>query len=169
MFTASPTGDQCETREDVSLSRGADYLLEECRMVLPGIQALFGFQLVAVFNARFTELTACEQRIHLVAIGLVAAAVVLIMTPAAYHRQTSTRTITSTFIRLSTRLLLWSMIPLAGAISLDFYLIARMILSSRLGAVLATTPLSMGFLLWFLLPRVRSFKEETETLPRINL
>ena len=158
MFRASPTGDQRETVENVSLSRGADYLLEECRMVLPGIQALFGFQLVAVFNARFTELSACEQRMHLVAIGLVGAAVVLIMTPAAYHRQTTTRTITSIFIRLSTRLLLSSMIPLAFAISLDFYLIARMILASRVGAAVATAPLSMGVLLWFALPRVRGTK-----------
>ena len=31
------------------------HLLEECRMVLPGIQALFGFQLVAVFNQAFWE------------------------------------------------------------------------------------------------------------------
>jgi hypothetical protein len=27
--------------------------IEEARMVLPGIQALFGFQLIAVFNERF--------------------------------------------------------------------------------------------------------------------
>jgi hypothetical protein len=32
------------------------HLLEECRMVLPGIQALFGFQLVAVFNTPFKQL-----------------------------------------------------------------------------------------------------------------
>jgi Family of unknown function (DUF6328) len=38
--------------------------IEEARMVLPGIQALFGFQLMAVFNQRFNELTAGEQLIH---------------------------------------------------------------------------------------------------------
>lgn len=34
-------------------------------MVSPGIQALFGFQLIAVFNSRFAEeLTEREQRLH---------------------------------------------------------------------------------------------------------
>ena len=33
-----------QEREDVPLSQGATYLIEECRMVLPGVQAIFGFQ-----------------------------------------------------------------------------------------------------------------------------
>ena len=48
----TPTKDsvQQESRSDT-----VTHLLEECRMVLPGIQALFGFQLIAVFNAAFWE------------------------------------------------------------------------------------------------------------------
>jgi Family of unknown function (DUF6328) len=58
-----------EESEELPLSRAAEYLLEECRMVLPGIQALFGFQLIAVFNQGFGEkLTIGEERLHLVAI-----------------------------------------------------------------------------------------------------
>lgn len=37
-----------ENVEKLPLSQAAQHLLEECRMVLPGIQALFGFQLIAV-------------------------------------------------------------------------------------------------------------------------
>ncbi|TLG71825.1 hypothetical protein [Methylocystis sp. B8] len=37
-------------KQTQKLARGA---IEEARMVLPGIQALFGFQLIAVFNNRF--------------------------------------------------------------------------------------------------------------------
>ena len=45
------------------LSMAAQYLLEECRMVLPGIQALFGFQLIAVFSPGFAQkLTLADQR-----------------------------------------------------------------------------------------------------------
>src|SRR6266481_2681346 len=55
--------------EKLPLSKAAEYLLDECRMVLPGIQALFGFQLIAVFNARFEEkLSFSELRLHLLAI-----------------------------------------------------------------------------------------------------
>ena len=38
-----------------SLETEVEQILEEARMVLPGIQALFGFQLIAVFNQRFDE------------------------------------------------------------------------------------------------------------------
>jgi uncharacterized protein DUF6328 len=95
--------------EELPLSKAAEYLLDECRMVLPGIQALFGFQLIAVFSARFAEtLSLAEQQLHFVAIGLVAVAVTLIMTPAALHRH-SPRQVTARFIRVSTRLLMGSM------------------------------------------------------------
>src|SRR5688572_28082845 len=116
-----------EKREAVPLAQAARFLLEECRMVLPGIQALFGFQLIAVFNQAFDDkLGPVEQRIHLVAIVLIAVAIALVMAPAAYHRQTGSEQVTETFIRVSTRLVLWSMPPLAIGICLDFYLIARM-------------------------------------------
>jgi hypothetical protein len=52
-------------------------------MVLPGIQALFGFQLIAVFNDRFQQLEGLYQLIHFIALVLVALSVAIIMTPAA--------------------------------------------------------------------------------------
>jgi hypothetical protein len=59
--------------------------IEEARMVLPGIQALFGFQLIAAFNATFRQLEPQEQILHFVALVLVAVAIAIIMTPAAYN------------------------------------------------------------------------------------
>src|SRR6185503_13946267 len=98
--------------ETLSLSEAVTHLLEECRMVLPGVQALFGFQLIAVFNSTFRErLTPTEQIIHLVAISLVAMSVALIMAPAAYHRQTNPEKATENFIELASYLLLGSMLP----------------------------------------------------------
>src|ERR1700704_1791179 len=100
----------------------ASHLLEECRMVLPGIQALFGFQLMAVFNTKFWEIPASSRMIHLLAIGLVAIAVAFIMTPAAYHRLALQTAISQSFVQLSSKLLLYSMFPLLLGICLDFYL-----------------------------------------------
>jgi hypothetical protein len=142
--------------EKLSLSKATLLLLEECRMVLPGIQALFGFQLIAVFNNRFAEvLSATEQRLHLLAIGLVAIAVALIMTPAAYHRQKHTHTATEKFVRISSRLLLWSMPPLAVSLCLEFYLISRLIVGGGAGAWMASALFGLFFFLWFVLPRVK--------------
>jgi hypothetical protein len=44
-------------------------------MLLPGIQALFGFQLIAVFNARFHDFSWIEQVLHLATQLLVAVAI----------------------------------------------------------------------------------------------
>ena len=62
-----------------SASEVASHLLEECRMVLPGIQALFGFQLIAVFNGKFWELSDGHRMLHLTAIALVAVSIALVM------------------------------------------------------------------------------------------
>ena len=129
-------------------------------MVLPGIQALFGFQLIAVFNTGFQErLTSTEQKLHLIAIGLIAVAVAIIMTPAAYHRQHDPTEVTETFITVSTRLLLLSMLPLLVAISLDFYIIARLIVGRTLSAILCAVLFAIFALLWFVFPRSKRLQQ----------
>ena len=113
-----------------------------------------GFQLVAVFSAHFhEELTRGERLAHLGAIALIAVAIALIMTPAAAHRQWNPCEVSLRFIRLSTRLLLLSMIPLTLGLCIDFYLVARVIGDSRLAAGFAGALLAVFVLLWFVLPR----------------
>jgi hypothetical protein len=85
--------------------------IEEARMVLPGIQALFGFQLIAVFNERFKELTEDERLIHFSATVLVTIAIALIMTPAAYHRLAEQTTISRFFVSLASWLIAAAMVP----------------------------------------------------------
>jgi hypothetical protein len=129
-------------------------------MVLPGIQALFGFQLVVVFSPGFSEkLTRPEQLVHFVAITLIAVAVAIIMTPAALHRGTGSKLVTATFVRLSARLLAWSMAPLAFGICLDFYLIARVIIGTQLVALLAVGLFAIFIALWFVLPRAGTLQK----------
>ncbi len=131
-------------------------------MVLPGIQALFGFQLMVVFNSGFREhLTSVEQRLHFFAMILVALAVALVMTPAAYHRQTRDDPKPGQFISLSSRLLLWSMFPLMAAICLEVYLIARLILDSVVFSLCIGGALLLVFVFcWILLPH-------SKRLPRL--
>src|ERR1700736_3545973 len=81
-----PSEYQNATVRPASLEEEIRTVIEEVRMVLPGIQAFFGFQLIAVFNNRFQDLTHTEQVLHLIALLLLAVSIALIMTPAAYHR-----------------------------------------------------------------------------------
>jgi len=139
------------------LSEVSSHLLEECRMVLPGIQALFGFQLVAVFNQKFWDLTVSHRIVHLIAIALVAVAVALVMAPAAYHRLALRNSVSQSFIELSSRLLLCSMFPLMLGTCLDFYLISTMILSNEWwGVGLSVVLMGVFGSLWFGLPYLAS-------------
>ena len=141
--------------EKISLDSAAGHLLEECRMVLPGIQALFGFQLIAVFNQGFGEkLSHAEQTVHLAALLLVALAAALVMTPAAIHRKTQAREVSARFVWVSSTLVLASMFPLALGLSLDVYLISRIVLDSAAAAVaIAAALLAFYFVFWSALPR----------------
>jgi hypothetical protein len=45
-----------DAKEKESLKEEMTSVIEEARMVIPGVQALFGFQTMAVFNVRFEGL-----------------------------------------------------------------------------------------------------------------
>ena len=156
-----------DSKQELPLPKAMDNLIEECRMLLPGIQALFGFQLIAVFNSTFAEkLSSLEQQLHLLAIGLVGVAIALILTPAAYHRQMEHVSITRRFIDVSTRLMLWSMASLALSICLDLYLVSRLILQDTQGSLLiALGLLTLFIFLWIVLPRSEALKRAIDNKP----
>jgi hypothetical protein len=140
--------------EELSLAEAASHLLQECRMVLPGIQTLFGFQLIAFFNQGFDEkLTHPEQLLHLAATLLSVLAMSLVMAPAALHRVAEVRQVSERFVWLASRLLLLGMLPLASGIALDAYLVARIVLEDRWLGAAAAALLVAGFAgLWVVLP-----------------
>jgi hypothetical protein len=167
---AQDTQAQVTAKEELPLAKAAEMLLAECRLVLPGIQALFGFQLIAVFNPAFSEkLDKPQQLIHLVAIALIAIAIALIMTPAAYHRQSQPREVTMQFFRVVTRLMLWSMLPLCLGISMDFYLVASIIIDGVIACIMAVLLLTIFLVLWFALPRMKALQHAVSDLHSMHV
>src|SRR5262245_45120127 len=151
-----PGGHDRDEIADESLAQEATFILEESRMVLPGIQALFGFQLIAVFNQGFGEkLSVSEQHLHLLAFALVAVATALIITPAAYHRQAEREQVSEFFVRLASRLSTAALVFLLAGTSLDAFLVAR-IITGRAGvsAAIAAAFAFVFFGLWFAFPRI---------------
>jgi hypothetical protein len=140
--------------ESVKLSEAASYLLEECRMVLPGIQAIFGFQLIAVFNQRFSEdLESYEQGLHFVATSFVALAVAMVMCPAAYQRMSLPMEVSERFLRNSSRLLVTGMVPLGLGLAIDYYLIGRLVFDTPWIAIAAALLFGMLSFFWFVFPK----------------
>lgn len=122
-------------------------------MVLPGIQALFGFQLIAVFNERFKELTEDERLIHFSATVLVTIAIALIMTPAAYHRLAEQTTISKFFVWLASWLIAAAMVPLMLGLALEVYLLGLLVIGdAKASLAVATVLLGVFLTLWFVFP-----------------
>lgn len=163
-ITTLPGNDDKHKQYRQSLGDQVNTVEQEARMVLPGIQTLFGFQLVAVFNQGFkSNLTKTEQIIHLVALLLVAIAAVLVVAPAAYHRQANHQ-ISKHFISLSSKFLAWALVPLAYGTCLDIYVVTRVILDSKIISIIITSILMVAYTwTWFIFPKIRG--REIQKLP----
>src|SRR5205807_9754859 len=77
---------QRNERPQTPLHVKIEQMLTEARVILPGAQALFGFQLAIVLTQAFENLPTASMIMHATSLFLVAFAVVLLMAPAAYHR-----------------------------------------------------------------------------------
>jgi len=144
---------QNATEQPASLEEETRTVIEEARMILPGIQAFFGFQLIAIFNNRFQDLTQAEQVLHLVALIMLAVSIALIMTPAAYHRIAERGMVSRRFVELASRCLECAMFPFMLSIAVDLFLLSRLILDNRmLSSGIALSTVLMFFSLWYVFP-----------------
>ena len=75
-----------DAREAAPLHARIEQMLTEARVILPGAQALLGFQLIIVLTGAFERLPEASRLLHGAALLCVASAVVLLITPAALHR-----------------------------------------------------------------------------------
>jgi hypothetical protein len=140
--------------EEIPRDRVAQEVLEEARIVLPGIQTLFGFQLIATFAERFRQLGEGAQMLHYAALMLVALSVVLIMTPVAYHRIAERKTVSQWFIDLASALITTAMLPLMFALSFEVYIVGQIIIGSTEASIVAAALFLLTGVLWFVFPLV---------------
>src|SRR5207253_1436827 len=61
-------------------------MLTEARVIIPGVQALLGFQLIAVLTKPFEQLPTALKTAHAAGLMLMALSIVLLLAPAAFHR-----------------------------------------------------------------------------------
>jgi hypothetical protein len=129
------------------------HVLTEARVVLPGAQALLGFQLVTFLMEGFDKLPSVSKYIHLISLCLTAVSIILLMTPAAYHRIVEQGEETEHFHRFASKTLIAAMVPLALALCGDFFVVVRAVTESAEAAlVCGVVMLLLFFGLWFGLP-----------------
>lgn len=96
-----------------------EQMLTEARVIIPGGQALLGFQFVCTFTRSFKELPLSIQYLHAAALCAVALSVLLLMTPAALHRIAFHGEDDVSFFRIGSALVIAASIPLAIGIAAD--------------------------------------------------
>lgn len=144
-------------------------VLEEARMILPGIQALFGFQLIAAFNVTFQKIPVCDKYLHFAALLLTIFAIGALMGPASYHRQVERHSVSEEFIDYSSQLLCLGMFPLALSITLDTYVVSHMMTDGiipALSAALLTFITLMTF--WYFIPQTKKRMERLSPADKSN-
>jgi hypothetical protein len=114
-------GDPPLKNPQTTLHAKIEQLLTEARVILPGVQALLGFQLIVMMIKAFGELPVYVQRIHLVALMSSVLATVLLIAPAAIHRIAFGGGDDPRFHSIGSGVVTLALLPLASAIACDIW------------------------------------------------
>lgn len=127
-------------------------LLNELRVILPGVQFLFAFLLTVPFSQRFSELDGLETGIFFVTLLCTAVATALLMAPSAQHRILWREGVREQRLELGNTLTIVGLVFLVPAMAGAVFVVSDF--TFGLGAALAMTLLLMAFfaLLWFVIP-----------------
>ena len=138
--------------EQGRLDRELLELLNELRVVLPGVQALFAFLLIVPFNDRFAGVTGMERAVYTVALLASALACVLFITPPAFHRLRFRRHDKVQLLRIGNRCAIAGLAALAVAMVAAFFLIAEVLFGAAVGIALAAVIAVPIAVLWWVVP-----------------
>ena len=119
--------------------------LTEIRVILPGAQALFGFQVTAVLTEEFGRLPEASRYVHLASTGLVAAAVIMLIAPAAYHRIVARGNAEEGVLKYAVRMMLPAEGLIAAGLVGDTYVTMRLISGSEATALAVSAAALAGF------------------------
>jgi hypothetical protein len=148
-------GDSLLQETKTSLHAKIEQLLTEARVILPGAQALLGFQLIVMMTKAFGELPSGAQGIHLIALMSLMLTVVLLITPAAIHRFAFEGRDNPRLHAMGSRIIAFALLPMICAIACDVWVALFRLKGGGIvpgvGALM-TACLLVGF--WYVLPLV---------------
>ncbi len=141
--------------EGARLDRELGELLQELRVMLPGVQVLFAFLLGVPFTQRFPQLEAPEQALYLATLILTALATAFLVSPSAFHRILFRERDKEWIIKVANKLAVTGTACLATAISSAVFLVTEMLYGSRLAAAVTALLGFVFLLIWYVVPLVR--------------
>jgi hypothetical protein len=140
-----------ESKEE-RLDREVIELLNELRVLLPGVQVLFAFLLTAPFASGFRRVTDFQRDLYAVSLLAALAATACLVAPTTFHRIRWRQRDKEVMLRTGNALALAGSAFLALSMTCSIFLVGDY-LFTRWAAVLTTVVTAGAFLLlWYALP-----------------
>ena len=149
-----------EHRDDATakaerLDRELIELLNELRVMLPGVQALFAFLLIVPFSERFSNTTRNERVAYYIAFAAAALSSILFIAPSVYHRVQFRQHDKEELLRVSNGLVIAGTIVLGIGIAASIYVVTGFLVDDVLALVASVAALLLLSALWWGLPLSR--------------
>lgn len=133
-------------------NRQLDQLLQETRVVMPGVQFLFAFLLAVAFQQGFAKATDFQRDVFLATMICASFAAMCFIAPAAWHRVLFEQGAKRHIIAVANRFVVAGLLFLTAAMTLALVLVCDYVFSSATAAVVAAlVGASFGWF-WFLAP-----------------
>lgn len=140
------SGPQPDESPKERVDRELGELLEETRVILPGVEILFGFLIILPFQFS-DEIPGFERLLYLGAFLSVSAGLALLVAPTLYHRINFRRMNKERLLFLANRLVIAAAVLVAVGIALTVYLVVETLVGGAVAGVLAA--LNAGWFAWF--------------------
>ncbi|HEX8219344.1 MAG TPA: DUF6328 family protein [Chloroflexia bacterium] len=127
-----------------------ELVITEARVVLPGAQALLGFQFLTMLAEEFGKLPGELKYLHLVSLFAIAVSTMLLIAPAAFHRLAERGENTERMHNFASRMVLAAMAFLALGVVGDLFVVVWKVTGSYTAAAIASLVMLVLFYgLWF--------------------
>lgn len=130
-------------------------LLNEVRVMLPGLSVLFAFLLTVPFTNRFTDLDRVQRGVFFTLFLFTFASMVLLKAPSAYHRLRFREHDKEVLMRYANRCTIVGIAFTGVAFSLAIYLATSMVFGSMPAWIAGAASALLTLALWFAVPLVR--------------
>lgn len=151
-----------EETEQERLDRNLNEMLQELRVVIPGVQVLFAFLLTVPFQQNFTKINDFQRDVYFATLICTAISAILLMSPTAYHRLTFRYQQKRKLVFYSNRFAIIGLTFLAAAMTGALLLVTDVLFSTTTSVIVTGLTIAAFLVLWYALPLRRRFSLKAE-------
>ena len=144
------------------LDRELMELLQELRVVIPGVQVLLAFLLTAPFQQRFAQLPGSMRNAFFASIACATMATAFLIAPSAHHRLRWRAGEKERLVRVGNQMAIIGTVFLAAAIVLALYVVTDVLFTTNLAVMTAIASLVVFATLWYVVPWLGRFNSNSD-------